>query len=175
MHASNGILFNHESPRRGPTFVTRKITRAVARIHKGIQKELYLGNLDAMRDWGHAKDYVKAMWMMMQQDKPSDFVIATGETHSVREFVEKAFRIINVEIKWEGKGVDEIGKNSKTGEAVVKVDPRYFRPTEVEHLLGNPAKAKKELGWKLECSFDDLVREMVEADVKLVEAGKLND
>jgi len=175
MHASNGILFNHESPRRGPTFVTRKITRAVARIHKGFQKELYLGNLDAMRDWGHAKDYVNAMWMMLQQEKADDFVIATGETHSVREFVEKSFAVIDVKIKWEGKGVDEVGISSKSGEVVVRVDPRYFRPTEVEHLLGDPAKAKRVLGWKLQTGFEELVRDMVLSDIKMVESGHLND
>jgi len=175
LHASNGILFNHESPRRGPTFVTRKITRAVARIKGGKQKELFLGNLNAKRDWGHAKDYVRAMWMMLQLEKPQDFVIATGETHSVREFVEKAFACVDIQIKWEGEGIDEIGKNIKTNEVIVRVDPRYFRPTEVEFLLGDPSKAKKELGWKLEISFDDLVKEMVTKDIEFFEKGREYD
>jgi len=174
IHASNGILFNHESPRRGPTFVTRKITRAVARIHAGRQKILYLGNLNAKRDWGHARDYVRAMWMMMQREKPQDLVIGTGETHSVREFVEKAFKVVGTTITWKGEGVDEVGVNEK-GEEIVKIDPRYFRPTEVEFLLSDPTKAKTELGWKLETTFDELVKEMVEKDIEFLKQGKENE
>jgi len=143
LHASNGILFNHESPRRGPTFVTRKITRAIARIQAGKQDCLYLGNLNAKRDWGHARDYVRAMWMMLQQEQPGDFVIGTGETHSVKEFVEKAFICIGITVAWKGEGVDEVGYNKDTGKELVKVDSRYFRPTEVEFLLSDPSKAKK--------------------------------
>ncbi|GAB5034248.1 gdp-mannose dehydratase [Nannochloropsis oceanica] len=176
MFLVNGILFNHESPRRGPTFVTRKITRAVARIHKGLQKTLYLGNLDAQRDWGHARDYIRGMWMMLQHDTPDDFVLATGECHAVREFVEKAFNHVGMEIEWKGEkgSVHEIGYNKADPEhALVKVDPQYFRPTEVELLLGDPAKAKKVIGWECEVSFDDLVKEMVEADIALVESGDM--
>lgn len=172
MHLSNGILFNHESPRRGPTFVTRKITRAVARIHKGLQKTLYLGNLDSLRDWGHAKDYVEAMWLMMQQEKPDDYVVATGEYHSVREFVEKSFKAVGQTITWEGKGVDEVGKNQE-GRIVVRVDPKYFRPTEVDELLGNPTKAETQLGWKRKVSFDELVKEMIEEDLKNADSSNL--
>lgn len=175
IHASNGVLFNHESPRRGPTFVTRKITRAVVRIKEGKQKTLFLGNLNASRDWGHAKDYVEAMWMMLQQDKPADFVIATGETHTVREFCEKAFGVVGIKITWKGQGVDEVGVNSATGEEIIKIDPRYFRPTEVEHLLGNPAKAMKVLGWKPKYSFEELVKEMVEKDMEFLRDGKENE
>jgi len=175
MHASNGVLFNHESPRRGPTFVTRKITRAVARIQKGKQDILYLGNLTAKRDWGHAKDYIRAMWMMLQREKPEDFVIGTGETHSVKEFCEKAFAIIGVTLQWKGEGVDEVGIDSKTGKEVVKVDPRYFRPTEVDFLLAEPTKAKKVLGWTPEYSFDQLVKEMVEKDIEFLAQGKENE
>jgi len=172
LHASNGILFNHESPRRGPTFVTRKITRAVARIKAGKQKELFLGNLHSKRDWGHARDYIKAMWLMLQLEKPDDFVIATGETHSVKEFVEKAFAVVNIKVKWQGEGVDEVGINIENEQVIVRVDPRYFRPTEVEFLLGDPTKAKTQLGWKLETSFDQLVKEMVEKDIEFLEKGK---
>lgn len=172
IHANNGILFNHESPRRGPTFVTRKITRAVARILAGKQKVLWLGNLNSYRDWGHARDYVRMMWMMLQQDQPDDFVIATGETHTVKEFVEKAFAHVGINVRWEGSGVDEVGINTATGEAIVKVDPRYFRPTEVDHLLGDPTKAKEKLGWVPQITFEDLVKEMVDADVKLLTLGK---
>ncbi len=171
MYACNGILFNHESPRRGATFVTRKVTRAVARIIAGQQKVLYLGNLNAMRDWGHAKDYVKAMWLMLQHDKAEDFVIATNETHSVREFVEKAFAVVGIKIAWRGSGLDEVGYNVETQEEIIKIDPRYFRPTEVEYLLGDASKAKAKLGWILEHSFDDLVKEMVEEDIKLFKQG----
>jgi GDPmannose 4,6-dehydratase len=165
MHASNGILFNHESPIRGETFVTRKITRAVAAIHKGKQDKLYLGNLDAKRDWGHAKDYVEGMWMIMQKDKPSDYVLATGETRTVREFVDAAFAHVDTKIEWTGKGIDEKGICAKTGKVLVEIDPRYFRPTEVDLLIGNPEKAKRELGWTAKTSFADLVRDMVREDV----------
>jgi GDPmannose 4,6-dehydratase len=165
MHASNGILFNHESPIRGETFVTRKITRAVAAIHKGKQDKLYLGNLDAKRDWGHAKDYVEGMWMIMQKDKPSDYVLATGETRTVREFVDAAFAHVDTKIEWTGKGVDEKGICAKTGKVLVEIDPRYFRPTEVDLLIGNPEKAKRELGWTAKTSFADLVRDMVREDI----------
>jgi len=166
MFACNGILFNHESPRRGRTFVTRKISRAVADISLGKQSCLYLGNLDAQRDWGHARDYVEGMWRMLQQDKPEDFVLATGEMHYVREFVEKAFRVLGVEIRWSGKGVDEIGTDSQTGKVLVRVDPKYFRPAEVEQLLGRPTKAETLLGWRRNVNFDSLVKEMVEADLQ---------
>lgn len=173
MHATNGILFNHESPRRGPTFVTRKISRAVAKIHKGMQSTLFMGNLDAKRDWGHAKDYVEAMWMMMQQDRPDDYVVATGEMHSVREFIEKAFAVIDVSIVWEGKGIDEVGKNAKTGDVLVRIDEKYFRPTEVEQLLGDPSKAERQIGWVRKVKFDDLVHEMVTEDIKIVSDSHL--
>lgn len=172
MFACNGILFNHESPLRGETFVTRKITRAVARIKLGLQKKLFLGNLDAKRDWGHARDYVYGMWQMLQQEKADDYVLATGETHPVREFVEKAFGEAGIEIRWEGNGVDEKGYNKKTNEILVEVDPKYFRPTEVELLLGDPSKAKRELGWKNTYTFEALVKEMVQADLKLFERDK---
>ena len=165
MHASNGILFNHESPIRGETFVTRKITRAVAAISKGKQDKLYLGNLDAKRDWGHAKDYVEGMWRIMQQDKPSDYVLATGETRTVREFVDAAFAHVDTRIEWKGTGVEEKGVCAKTGKVLVEIDPRYFRPTEVDLLIGNPEKAKRELGWVATTSFADLVRDMVREDV----------
>jgi GDPmannose 4,6-dehydratase len=174
MHLSNGILFNHESPRRGPTFVTRKITRAVARIHLGMQDMLYLGNMDAQRDWGHARDYVHMMWIILNQEKPDDYVAATGEMHTVREFVEKAFLAVGIEIVWKGKGVDEVGYDAKDeNRSLVKVDRRYFRPTEVDQLLGDPAKAKKLLGWTPTTLFKDLVKEMVASDVELVKAGDL--
>ena len=169
-HASNGILFNHESPLRGETFVTRKITRAVAAIELGLQKRLFIGNLDAKRDWGHARDYVEGMWRIMQQDEPDDYVLATGEAHSVREFVELAFRSVGCEIAWKGEGVDEIGIDSKSGKELVAVDPKYFRPTEVDLLLGDPTKAMQKLGWRHQTSFVELIREMVEAD--LVEVKK---
>ncbi|MGJ8560367.1 MAG: GDP-mannose 4,6-dehydratase [Litorimonas sp.] len=173
MHASNGILFNHESPLRGETFVTRKITRAVAAIHNNLQDKLYLGNLDAMRDWGHARDYVEGMWRILQQDEPDDYVLGTGEMHSVREFVELAFSMVDIKIDWSGEGVDEIGQCSKTGHALVKVDPRYFRPTEVERLLSDPSKAKEKLGWTFTIPFSGLVAEMMESDLKLV-AGEVD-
>ncbi|KAI0926500.1 hypothetical protein AcV7_005421 [Taiwanofungus camphoratus] len=170
MYACNGILFNHESPRRGRTFVTRKISRAAADISLGKQSCLYLGNLDAQRDWGHARDYVEGMWRMLQQPAPEDFVLATGETHPVREFVEKAFAVLGMEIKWRGSGTEEEGIDIKSGKTVVKVDARYFRPAEVELLLGNPAKAERLLGWKRNVDFDSLVKEMVEADLQASKA-----
>jgi len=166
MFSCNGILFNHESPRRGRTFVTRKISRAVADIHLGKQQCLYLGNIDAKRDWGHAQDYVEGMWRMLQQDSPDDFVLATGETHPVREYVEKAFARVGTEIKWRGSGVEEEGYDPKTDKVLVRVDPKYFRPAEVELLLGNPAKAERVLGWKRKVDFNTLVNEMVDADLK---------
>lgn len=165
--ACNGILFNHESPLRGETFVTRKITRAVTRIASGMQERLYLGNLDAKRDWGFAGDYVRAMWLMLQQNKPEDYVIATGETTSVRDFVELAFEQVGIDINWEGIGVEEKGIDSTTGQTLVCIDPKYFRPTEVDLLLGDPTKAKKQLGWKPEVSLKQLVTMMVEEDLKL--------
>ncbi|MCI5048533.1 MAG: GDP-mannose 4,6-dehydratase [Aquisalinus sp.] len=168
MHASNGILFNHESPLRGETFVTRKITRAVAAIELGFQDKIYLGNLDAQRDWGHAKDYVEGMWLMMQQDQPDDYVLATGEMHSVRKFVELAFAKVDKTIDWQGEGVNEKGFDAATGKELIVIDPRYFRPAEVEQLLGNPAKAKKKLGWTHKVSFEQLVHEMVESDLEVV-------
>jgi GDPmannose 4,6-dehydratase len=168
--ACNGILFNHESPIRGETFVTRKITRAVARIKLGLQEKLYLGNLDAKRDWGFARDYIRAMYLMLQHDEPEDFVIATGESHSVREFAEKAFLEIGTEIAWEGAGVDEVGRDPVTGKVLIQIDPRYFRPTEVDYLLGDPSKAKDKLGWEPEVSFDELVKIMVRED--LIEAER---
>ena len=164
-HASNGILFNHESPMRGETFVTRKISRAVAAIELGLQKQLYIGNLDAKRDWGHARDYVEGMWRILQQGEPDDYVLATGETHSVREFVELAFRVVGREILWKGEGTDEVGIDNRTGAELIRVDPNYFRPTEVDMLLGDPTKAKEKLGWQHRTSFPDLVKEMVEADL----------
>jgi GDPmannose 4,6-dehydratase len=169
LFAVNGILFNHESPRRGKRFVTRKITRAVARITKGKQDKIYLGNMNAKRDWGYAKDYVKMMWMMLQHDEPEDFVIATGETHTVREFVEAAFSHVDVEIEWQGEGVDEKGINKDTGKVLVEVDPKYFRPTEVDLLIGDPTKAKEELGWEPEVKFKELVQLMVQADLESIE------
>jgi GDPmannose 4,6-dehydratase len=168
MHASNGILFNHESPLRGETFVTRKITRAVAAIELGLQDCLYLGNLDAQRDWGHSRDYVKGMWLMLQQPEPDDYVLATGEMHSVREFVEAAFAEVGRKLVWSGKGVDELGRESKTGAVLVKVDPRYFRPTEVGQMLGDARKAHQRLGWRHETTFPELVSEMMKADLQAV-------
>ena len=174
MHASNGILFNHESPIRGETFVTRKITRAVAAIKAGDQEKLYLGNLDAMRDWGHAKEYVRGMWLMLQQDKPDDYVLATGESHSVREFVELAFSESNIKIEWKGKAAAETGVDAKSGRVLVEIDPRYFRPTEVDFLLGDPTKARKVLGWRHETNFQSLVSEMVREDMKIHQREKLH-
>jgi len=187
LFACNGILFNHESPRRGETFVTRKITRAVANIVAGNQRKLYLGNLDAKRDWGYAKEFVEAMWLILQQDKPEDYVIATGESHSVRDFVDLAFAHAGIEIEWQGKGLEEKGIicslssvsqpntldlkpfafNINLGDTIVQIDPRYFRPTEVEFLIGDARKAKKELGWEPKVKFKDLVKIMVDADLKL--------
>jgi GDPmannose 4,6-dehydratase len=163
--ACNGILFNHESPRRGETFVTRKITMAVANIVKGKQEKLYLGNLNAKRDWGYAGDYVEAMWLMLQQEKPDDYVIATGETHSVREFCEKAFECVGIDIEWTGSGIEEKGLDSKTGKVLVEIDPRYFRPTEVDLLIGDASKAKEKLHWQPKVTFDELVKMMVESDL----------
>jgi len=186
MYACNGILFNHESPVRGETFVTRKITRALARIKLGLQDCLFLGNLDAKRDWGHAKDYVEMQWLMLQQDAPDDFAIATGEQHSVRDFVDAAADELGMKIKWQGKGVDEIGilesidqsqvtsdQSPKVGDRIVAVDPRYFRPTEVETLLGDPSKAKSQLGWTPKITFKELVSEMVREDLKIAERDEL--
>ena len=173
LHASNGILFNHESPVRGETFVTRKITRALARIKLGLQERLYLGNLDALRDWGHARDYVEAQWLILQQDTPDDYVIATGEQHSVREFVDCAAAELGIHLRWEGEGVAEQGIDPRSGRCLVAVDPRYFRPTEVETLLGNPAKAKQRLGWAPRVSFAELVAEMVREDLKAAERDEL--
>jgi GDPmannose 4,6-dehydratase len=165
MHASNGILFNHESPIRGETFVTRKVTRAVAAIERGLQNKLYIGNLDAARDWGHARDYVEGMWMMLQQEKPDDYVLATGETHTVRELVERAFAVVDRKVAWRGSGRDEIGIDEKTGDTLIEIDPNYFRPTEVDRLLGDSSKARRELGWKHRVSFRELVEEMVKSDL----------
>ena len=173
MYCCNGILFNHESPVRGETFVTRKITRALARIKLGLQKDLYLGNLDAKRDWGHAADYVRMQWLMLQQETPEDFVIATGIQHSVRQFVEIAAAEIGMVIDWQGDGLDEIGIEQKSGKTIVRVDSRYFRPTEVETLLGDPTKAKEELGWVPNISFAQLVQEMVVEDLKLAERDQI--
>ena len=172
IHASNGILFNHESPLRGETFVTRKITRAAAAIHLGFQDKLYLGNLDAKRDWGHAREYVRGMWMMLQQDEPDDFVLATGKTTSVREFVDWAFDEVGIKLAWEGRGADEKGYEAGTRRCLVEVDRRYFRPTEVELLLGDPTKAETRLGWKHETSARTLCAEMVRADLKTVAGEK---
>ncbi len=169
MFACNGILFNHESPLRGETFVTRKITRAAAKIKLGLQKTLYLGNLDAKRDWGHAKDYVEGMWMMLQAKKPDDYVLATGKTNTVRRFVELAFAEAGIKVEWKGKGVNEKGLDKKTGKVVVAIDPRYFRPAEVDHLEGDPRKAQRELGWRHKYELEDLVKEMVREDIKLFE------
>ncbi len=172
MYACNGILFNHESPMRGETFVTRKITRGLARIKVGLQENLFLGNLDAKRDWGHARDYIEMQWLMLQQEKPQDFVIATGQQYSVREFVQRCATLLELDLTWSGSGVEEKAVN-KAGNVVVAVDPRYFRPTEVETLLGDASKAKRELGWVPRISFDELVREMVECDLKAAERDAL--
>jgi GDPmannose 4,6-dehydratase len=176
MHASNGILFNHESPLRGETFVTRKITRAVSAIHHGIQDRLFVGNLDAKRDWGHAREYVRGMWLMMQQDKPDDYVLATGETTKVRDFIAHAFNQVDVEIAWRGEGADEIGVCAKTGRTLVQVDPRYFRPTEVELLIGDPTKARERLGWEHKTTWRELCEEMVREDLaRVVKEGRRDD
>ncbi|GLQ34008.1 GDP-mannose 4,6-dehydratase [Amylibacter marinus] len=170
MHASNGILFNHESPLRGETFVTRKITRAAAAYHLGLQDKLYLGNLDAKRDWGHARDYVEGMWRIVQHDVGDDFVLATGETHTVRSFVDAAFKAVGVDMKWSGTGVDEKGINAATGKVIVEVDPRYFRPTEVDLLIGDPSKARDALGWEATTTLSDMVAEMVQSDLDVVKS-----
>jgi GDPmannose 4,6-dehydratase len=172
MHASNGILFNHEGPTRGETFVTRKITRAAAAIELGLQNKLYLGNLDAVRDWGHARDYVEGMWMIVQQDDPDDYILATGERHTVREFVEKAFACVDRDIEWQGSGTDEKGIDARTGEVLIEVDPRYFRPTEVDLLLGDPSKAHQRFGWRHKTSFEDMIKEMVASDLIAVAREK---
>jgi len=172
MHASNGILFNHESPTRGETFVTRKVTRAAAAIELGLQDKLYLGNLDAVRDWGHARDYAEGMWMILQQTEPDDYVLATGERHSVREFVEKVFAQVNRRIEWRGSGIDEKGIDAGSGRVLIEVDSRYFRPTEVDLLVGDASKARQRFGWRHKTSFDDLVKEMVEADLSAVRYEK---
>jgi GDPmannose 4,6-dehydratase len=169
MHASNGILFNHEGPLRGETFVTRKITRAVVAIERRLQKCLYLGNLNAKRDWGHARDFVDGMWRMLQQPQADDYVLATGEAHSVREFVERAFACVGKTIEWSGMGADEVGTDARNGSELVRIDPRYFRPTEVDHLVGDASKARAKLGWKHQTSFSELVTEMVESDLKIAE------
>jgi GDPmannose 4,6-dehydratase len=173
MYSCNGILFNHESPVRGETFVTRKITRALARIKLGLQENMFLGNLNAKRDWGHAKDYVRMQWLMLQQQTPEDFVIATGVQHSVREFVDVAAAELGMSIDWQGEGLDEVGIERKSGKTIVRVDARYFRPTEVETLLGDPAKAKQELGWEPKITFEQLVQEMVIEDLKLAERDQI--
>ncbi|MDA0663113.1 MAG: GDP-mannose 4,6-dehydratase [Proteobacteria bacterium] len=172
-HASNGILFNHEGPVRGETFVTRKITRAVAAMEAGVQEKLFLGNLDARRDWGHARDYVEGMWRMLQQDVADDYVIATGESHTVREFVDAAFRHTGVDIEWRGTGVDETGVDAATGTVRVQIDPRYFRPTEVDCLIGDASKAERVLGWRATIGFDELVADMVRADRAIFAAGDM--
>jgi GDPmannose 4,6-dehydratase len=173
IYACNGILFNHESPLRGETFVTRKITRALCRIYLGMQECLYLGNMNALRDWGHAKDYVEMQWLMLQQESADDYVIATGEQHSVREFVELSASELGIAVKWEGEGVNEKGINVANGKTIVAVDPRYFRPTEVETLLGDPSKAKKNLGWEPKITFDQLVSEMVQPDLEEAKKDEL--
>ncbi|MBW2992909.1 GDP-mannose 4,6-dehydratase [Candidatus Woesearchaeota archaeon] len=170
--ACNGILFNHESPRRGQTFVTRKITMGLCRIKLGLQDKLFIGNLDAKRDWGYAKEYVESMWLMLQKEKPDDYVIATGETHSVREFIEEACRLLNIELEWIGEGKEEKGINKKTEKIIIEIDQRYFRPTEVDHLIGDPKKAEKVLGWKARTKFNDLIRLMVESDMDILKNNK---
>jgi len=173
IYACNGILFNHESPMRGETFVTRKITRALVRIKLGLQDCVYLGNIDAKRDWGHAKDYVEMQWLMLQQDKPEDFTISTGEQHSVRDFIEIAAKEVDIEIKWKGEGIDEVGIDTKTDNIIVRIDKRYFRPTEVETLLGDSSKAKDQLNWQPKISFQELVSEMMSADLQEAKKDKL--
>lgn len=173
MFACNGILFNHESPRRGQTFVTRKITMGLCNIKLGNQEKLYLGNMDSKRDWGYAKEYVESMWLILQQDKPDDYVIATGETHTVREFVEEACKVLDMEIEWQGTGVDEKGIDKKTGKTIIEIDPQYFRPTEVDLLLGDSSKAKKILGWEAKTKFKDLVKIMIESDLDILKNKKV--
>jgi GDPmannose 4,6-dehydratase len=167
--ACNGILFNHESPIRGETFVTRKVTRALARIKVGLQEKLYYGNLDARRDWGHARDYVRMMWMMLQQSEPDDYVIASGEQHSVRELIERTTAELDLRLRWEGKGVEEKGVDAATGRAIVCIDPRYFRPAEVDTLLGDASKARRQLGWEPQIGFEELICEMVVSDLREAE------
>jgi len=169
MFTSNGILFNHESPIRGETFVTRKITRAAVRIAKGVQDKLFLGNLDAKRDWGHAKDYVRGMWLMLQQEEPEDYVLATGKTHSVREMCTQAFAQLDIDIEWKGEGVNEKGINKATGKTIIEVDPRYFRPTEVDLLIGDASKAREKLGWQPQLTFEDLIEDMITSDMQILE------
>lgn len=169
LFACNGILFNHESPIRGETFVTRKITRAAVRIAKGVQPKLFLGNLDAKRDWGHAKDYVKGMWLILQQEKPEDFVLATGKTYTVRHFCDLAFGEVGIPLKWEGEGLNEVGKHAETGEILIQIDPKYFRPTEVDLLIGDPSKAITQLGWKPEYDLEGLVKDMIQSDMAMLE------
>jgi GDPmannose 4,6-dehydratase len=171
--ACNGILFNHESPHRGETFVSRKITRAIARIKVGLQERLFMGNLDAKRDWGHAKDYVYMQWLMLQQDEPDDYVIATGQQYSVRQCIELAARNAGIDIEWKGSGLDEQGIDTRTGKVIVEIDPRYFRPTEVDALLGDPSKAKAKLGWQPRISFEEMIAEMTEADLEVAKRDKL--
>jgi len=173
LFACNGILFNHESPIRGETFVTRKITRGLARIHAGLDQSMFLGNLDSLRDWGHARDYVRAQWLMLQQAQPEDFVIATGEQHSVREFAERAAAALDMRLEWQGKGVEERGIDTRSGRVVIRIDPRYFRPTEVESLLGDPTKARERLGWVPEIDFQTLINEMVAEDLDLARRDAL--
>ena len=173
MYAVNGILFNHESPIRGETFVTRKVTRAVARIKLGLQDVLYLGNLDAKRDWGHAKDYVQGMWLMMQADEPEDYVLCTGKNYSVRDMCKIAFKEVGIDLAWDGEGADEVGKESNTGEVLVRIDPNYYRPTEVDNLLGDPSKAKKKLGWHANIGFEEMIEEMVREDLMEAERDQL--
>jgi GDPmannose 4,6-dehydratase len=173
MFACNGILFNHESPIRGETFVTRKITRGLARVRLGLQDRIYIGNLNARRDWGHARDYVEMQWLMLQQERPEDYIIATGEQHSVRECIELAAASLQMSIRWEGQGKDEIGVDERSGNIVVAVDPRYYRPTEVDTLLGDPGKAAKQLGWKPRRTFEELIEEMTAADLKEAEHDRM--
>jgi len=174
LHASNGILFNHEGPTRGETFVTRKITRGVAAIEQGLQKKIYLGNLDARRDWGHARDFVEGMWLILQQSEPDDYVLATGECHTVREFAENAFATAGRQIAWQGNGADEVGVDAATGDVLVEIDPRYFRPTEVDVLQGDASKALEKLGWSYSIGFEELVRDMVESDMIVVAKEQRN-
>jgi GDPmannose 4,6-dehydratase len=175
-HASNGILFNHESPIRGETFITRKVTRGVAAIELGLQKRLYVGNLNAKRDWGHARDYVEAMWLMLQQNDPDDYVLATGETHSVREMIGLAFAVVGKRIIWCGEGIDEVGRDAKSGDVLVQIDKRYFRPTEVDLLLGDPSKARAKLGWLHKTGFREMIEDMVKSDLELMpNEGKRHD
>jgi len=173
MFACNGILFNHESPRRGQTFVTRKITMGLSKIKLGKQKKLYLGDIDTKRDWGYAPEYVESMWMMLQQDKPDDYVVATGETHTVREFIEESCKVLDIDLEWKGKGIDEVGIDRKTGETIIEIDPKYFRPTDVQLLLGDASKAKEILGWEAKIKFKDLVKVMIDGDMDILKNNKV--